>query len=202
MSETAKKTRKARNPNHLANLRRNPQNLKKGGRKPQPLTYTQMEYCAKRAHGMGVSQACLELGVTPWMGRNWEQKNVLIQDLLREYREQLKINAFEKVADQVKLETEFLDRKMLFLLQKTKKLDMAVARALHTGYQRTGAIKPSAVSAMATAAAAAAVNGLTGGTMAEVYKAKWLRDKEAAMAAQLENEYRDKLLLPTETTGE
>jgi hypothetical protein len=38
--------------------------------------------------------------------------------------------------------------------------------------------------------------------MKEVYKSKWLRDKEAAMAAQLENEYRDNLLLPAKPASE
>jgi hypothetical protein len=93
-------------------------------------------------------------------------------------------------------------KKAIFLLQKAKKLDMAVARALHAGYQRTGAIKPSTVSAMATAAAAAASNGVSGGTMRQVYKSKWLREKEAAMATDLENEYRDNLLLPAKPASE
>jgi hypothetical protein len=79
---------------------------------------------------------------------------------------------------------------------------VAVARTLHTGYQRTGAIKPSTVTAMAAAASAAAANGVSGGTMREVYKSKWLREKEAAMAAQLENEYRDNLLLPAKPASE
>jgi hypothetical protein len=58
----------------------------------------------------------------------------------------------------------------------------------------------STVSAMATAAAAS--NGLSGGTMNEVYKSRWLREKEAAMATQLENEYRDNLLLPAKPASE
>jgi hypothetical protein len=76
---------------------------------------------------------------------------------------------------------------------------VAVARTLHTGYQRTGAIRSSTVTAMATAAAAAADNGVSGRTMKEVYRSRWLREKEAAMAIQLENEYRDNLLLPAKT---
>ena len=34
----------------------------------------------------------------------------------------------------------------------------------------------------------------TGGTMAEIYKSKWLREKEAKMAAELEDEYASKRL--------
>jgi hypothetical protein len=55
---------------------------------------------------------------------------------------------------------------------------------------------------MATAAAAAAGNGVSGGTMKEVYRSRWLREKEAAMAIQLENEYRDNLLLPAKPASE
>jgi hypothetical protein len=109
---------------------------------------------------------------------------------------------FEKTAEKVEMRTEFVDKRAIVLLQKAKKLDVAVVKALHSSWQRTGAIKPSTVSAMATAAAAAASNGLSGGTMKEVYKSRWLREKEAAMAAELENEYRDNLLLPAKPAGE
>jgi hypothetical protein len=109
---------------------------------------------------------------------------------------------FEKTAEKVEMRTEFVDKVAIVLLQRAKELDMAVAKAIHSAWQRTGAIKPSTVSAMATAAAAAAANGVSGGTMKEVYKSKWLRDKEAAMATQLENEYRDNLLLPAKPASE
>jgi hypothetical protein len=198
---TPKPTKKRKpSARELANLKPHPKNLRPGG-KPK-LTYTQLEFCALIAHGIAVPQACLELGVATWQGHNWTRRNELVRKLITEYQEQLKINAFEKIAEKIELRTEFLDRHTITRLQKAKKTDMAISKLIHTGYLRTGAIKSTSISATAQAAAAAAAHGVTGGTMRQVYKSQWLRDKEAELAAECEKEYAANRLLPDKTASE
>jgi hypothetical protein len=60
--------------------------------------------------------------------------------------------------------------------------DLAVVKMFEIGYRRTGDIQPSKVNNQTN------LNVTPKGTMAEIYKAKWLRDKEAQLAAQFENE--------------
>ena len=61
---------------------------------------------------------------------------------------------------------------------------------IEAGWKRLKLIDPPRIVNNVAAGAVAT----TGGTMAEIYKSKWLREKEAKMAAELEGEYASKQL--------
>jgi hypothetical protein len=63
-------------------------------------------------------------------------------------------------------------------------------KVMELGYKALGIIQPSRVITQANAT----VVPLQGQTVFEVYKSKWLRDKEAAMADCLEDQYAKQLL--------
>jgi hypothetical protein len=61
--------------------------------------------------------------------------------------------------------------------------DMAIVKMFEVGNKRTGDIQTAKVTNNQTGVVVA-----PGGTMREVYKSKWLRDKEGALAAEFEAE--------------
>jgi hypothetical protein len=61
---------------------------------------------------------------------------------------------------------------------------------MELGYRAMGAIQPNRVVAQASAI----VVPPQGQTVFEIYKAKWLLEKEAAMSAHLEEQYGKRLL--------
>lgn len=63
-------------------------------------------------------------------------------------------------------------------------------KAIEIGYKAMGAIQPNRVVAQASAMVAPP----QGQTVFEIYKSKWLRDKEAAMSDYPEDQYAKKLL--------
>ena len=94
------------------------------------------------------------------------------------------------------IEREFLDVHLAHQIangetHKTRG-DADRVKAIELGYKALGVIQSSRVIAQASATLVSP----QGETVFEVYKSKWLRDKESAMAAHLEEQHGKRLVPP------
>jgi hypothetical protein len=115
--------------------------------------------------------------------------------VLREYERRKKEESWSAAKNQVVVTREFLDeqfiRRLVNMKTHPKVGDMPIVKMIEVGYKRTGDIQPAKISNQASAGVAVA----PGSTMKEIYKSKWLREKEARLAGECEKEYGDERLL-------
>ena len=106
--------------------------------------------------------------------------------MLREFENLKKEEAWSTAKNQVLVTREFLDEQFMYRLVNMRTHervgDMPIVKMFEVGYKRTGDIQPVRITNQSHTGVVVAA----GGTMREVYKAKWLRDKEAALAAEFE----------------
>ena len=111
-----------------------------------------------------------------------------IQPVLREFEDRKREETWNTAKNLVFVTREFLDEQFMYRLVNMRTHhrsgDMAIVKMFEVGYKRTGDIQPVRITSQSQAGVVVAA----GGTMREVYKAKWLRDKEAALAAEFEAE--------------
>jgi hypothetical protein len=132
-----------------------------------------------------VKQASLQAGYSAWWGYEL-LKMPRIQPVLREFENLKKEEAWSTAKNQVLVTREFLDEQFMYRLVNMRTHervgDMPIVKMFEVGYKRTGDIQPVRITNQSHTGVLVAA----GGTMREVYKAKWLRDKEAALAAEFE----------------
>jgi hypothetical protein len=164
-------------------------NLSRGhrGRKARTaVTEAEISFCAYFVLTGNVKQASLQAGYSAWWGYEL-LKMPRIQPVLREFEDQKKEEAWNTAKTQVHVTREFLDEQFMYRLVNMRTHqrsgDMAIVKMFEVGNKRTGDIQTAKVTNNQTGVVVA-----PGGTMREVYKSKWLRDKEGALAAEFEAE--------------
>ena len=165
-------------------------NLSRGhrGRKARTaVTEAEISFCAYFVLTGNVKQSSLQAGYSAWWGYEL-LKMPRIQPVLREFENRKKEEAWSTAKSQVLVTREFLDEQFMYRLVNMRTHqrsgDMAIVKMFEVGYKRTGDIQPVRINNQSHTGVVVAA----GGTMREVYKAKWLRDKEAALAAEFEAE--------------
>jgi len=181
----------------IKSKQQNRQSLSRGhrGRKARTaLTEAEIAFCAYFVLTGTVKQASLQAGYSAWWGYEL-LKMRRIEPVLREFVMRKKEEAWSIARGQVAVTREFLDEQFMFRLinMKThpKVGDMPVVKMLEVGYKRTGNIQEPRISNQASAGVVIA----PGSTMKQAYKSKWLRDKEAELAAECEEESRNNRVL-------
>ena len=165
------------------------------GRKARTaLTEAEIAFCALFLLTGNVKQSSLQAGSSAWWGYEL-LKMPRIQPVLREYEKRKKEESWNVAKNRVVVTREFLDeqfmRRLVNMRTHPKVGDMPIVKMFEVGYKRTGDIQAVKISNQASAGVAIA----PGSTMKEIYKAQWLCDKEAQLAAECEKEYRDERLL-------
>lgn len=159
------------------------------GRKARiALTEAEIAFCTYFVLTGNVKQASLQAGYSAWWGYEL-LKMPRVQPVLREFECRKKEEAWSTAREKVEVTREFLDEQFIFRLVNmethSKVGDLPVVKMFEVGYKRTGDIQPAKINNHASAGALIA----PGSTMKQIYKSKWLRDKEAELAAECEAEH-------------
>ncbi len=176
-------------------------NLRKGGGhrgRRQVLTVQQHAFCSAYIRLGSASGAARYAAHHPGSGYRLLE-NPSIQAQIRKLQQQAERRE-ERLAERTfAIEREFLDVHLAHQIAngETHKLrgDADRVKAIAIGYKALGAIQPSRVVAQASTA----VVPPQAQTVFEIYKSKWLLEKEAAMSAHLEEQYGKRLLPGKET---
>ena len=160
----------------------------RGRKERTALTEAEIAFCAYFVLTGNVKQASLQAGYSAWWGYEL-LKMPRIQPVLREFERRKKEETWNTARGQVAVTREFLDEQFILRLVNMKTHpnvgDMPVVKMFEVGYKQTGDIQPAKISNQASAGVVIA----HGGTMKQMYKARWLVEKEAQLAAEFESEY-------------
>jgi hypothetical protein len=172
--------------------------LKRGGRKKgsgRQITSQQEDiFCLLLKLGRGKSgkAAAVEAGFAPSAAYSL-LRQPRIQERLAQIDNELSQEAREYFAKEYALEVSLCDENAarIMCVEKPHKFRGFAdqVKMIEAGWKRLKLIDPPRIVNNATASAVAA-----GSTMAEIYKSKWLRDKEANLAADLEAAHASKQL--------
>lgn len=180
-------------PNSLANLRKS----HGGGKRPRKVTTLQEDlFCFHLKLGKGQIAAARLAGFDGMMGyKLMNQARILkrLGEVDEEFLGELRQVIVKEYALQVSLCDENAAR--IMCVEKPHRLRGFAdqVKMIEAGWRRLKLIDPPKIVNNNIAGAVA------GGTMAETYKSKWLRQKEAEMSAVLEVEYGQSL--PDKTTS-
>ena len=181
------------------NLHPNTANLNRSGRRKgsgRKVTSQQEDiFCLllKLGRGKSAKAAAMEAGFAPSAAYSLLRQH-RIQKRLAQIDEDLSQKAWEHLAKEYVLEVSLCDvnAARIMCVEKPHKFRGFAdqVKMIEAGWKRLKLIDPPRIVNNVAAGAVAT----TGGTMAEIYKSKWLREKEAKMAAELEGEYASKQL--------
>ena len=138
-------------------------------------------------------------GIRPHWQRHWCRslcrrllENPSIQAQIGKLQEQAEKCEERRVERAFSINREFLDSNLAHLIVNGEthavRGDADKVKAIEVGYRTLGMIQPSQVVNQAVASTAGTIP-VQERTMRQVYKSKWLVDREAAMSTQLEQEY-------------
>jgi hypothetical protein len=172
--------------------------LKRGGRKKgsgRQFTSQQEDiFCLllKLGRGKSARAAAMGAGFAPSAAYSL-LRQPRVQKRLAQIDEELSKEAREYFATEYALEVSLCDENAarIMCVEKPHKFRGFAdqVKMIEVGYKRLGLIDPPKIVNNNTAAVVG-----TDGTMFQIYKSKWLREKEAKMAADLESEYASKQL--------
>ena len=174
-------------------------NLRKGGGRPgrrMILTEQQHAFCSAYLRIGSATGAAVYAGYHPGSGYRLLE-NPAIKGQIQKLQE-LAERREEHLAEKTFLiEREFLDVHLAHQIANgaTHKVrgDADRVKAMELGYKALGVIQPNRVVAQASAIAMPP----QGQKVFEIYKSRWLIEKEAAMSAHLEEQYGKRLLPPS-----
>ena len=177
-------------------LEPNAANLRKGGGRLSRrtlLTEQQHAFCSAYLRIGSASGAAVYAGYHPGSGYRLAE-NPPIKAQIQKLQEQAERREEQLAEKKFLIEREFLDVHLAHQIAngETHKLrgDADRVKAMELGYKALGVIQPNRVVAHANAV----VLPPQGQNMLDIYKSKWLREKEAAMAAYLEQQDGKRLL--------
>lgn len=154
------------------------------------LSKPEEDFCQHYFDTNCILEAALEVGISRTQGYVWFRKRP-IQDRIEQISQQYKDLAgrarVRKAVEEDLVKEGFVDFQLMQMAKKGEgKGKHGRLRACFLLYQKLGLVEqnPQVVNNNNNAAAA-----LAGGTMADVYKAKWLVDTEKMMAEKLKQEY-------------
>jgi hypothetical protein len=165
-------------------------NLRKGGRRPgrrQVLTEQQLAFCSAYVRIGSASGAAIYAGYHPASGYRLLE-NPSIKDQIQRLHENAERREEQLAEGTFAIQREFLDVHLAHQIanggtHKTRG-DADRVKAIEIGYKTLGVIQSNRVVAQASAT----VVSPQGQTVFEIYKSRWLIEKEAAMAARLEGQ--------------
>ncbi len=165
-------------------------NLRKGGGRTGRraiLTEQQLAFCSAYVRIGSATGAAVYAGYHPASGYRLLE-NPAIQGQIQKLKEVAEWREEQLAEKAFLIEREFLDVHLAHQIangetHKTRG-DADRVKAIEIGYQALGVIQSNRVVAQASAT----VVSPQGKTVFEIYKSKWLLDKEAAMAARLEEQ--------------
>jgi len=179
-------------------------NLRKGGGRPhrrQVLTEQQHAFCSAYVRIGSACGAAVYAGYHPASGYRLLE-NPSIKTQIQKLQQQAERREEQFAEKKFAIEREFLDVHLAHQIAngETHKLrgDADRVKAMELGYKALGIIQSSRVVAQANAV----LLPPQGQNMLDIYKSKWLREKEAAMAAYLEQQDGRRLLLGKEPQDE
>jgi hypothetical protein len=165
-------------------------NLRKGGgrtRRRAILTEQQLAFCSAYLRIGSATGAAVYSGYHPASGYR-VLENSAIQAQIQKLQEQAERREEQLAEKTFAIEREFLDVHLAHQITNgaTHKVrgDADRVKAMELGYKALGVIQSNRIVAQASAT----VVSPPGKTVFEIYKSKWLLDKEAAMAARLEKQ--------------
>lgn len=107
---------------------------------------------------------------------------------IEQQRKEMAESAKEEAKAKFELTGEFIDIHVAQRLAKKKLKDSVFVGLAEVAYKSIDRIRPARIVASATAGAALGLQSPAGSSMFQVYKSKWLREKEAEMAQRVQGE--------------
>jgi hypothetical protein len=149
------------------------------------------EFCQALFDSDGdATKAAILVGYSGWWGR-YLARLPRIRQRLQEISQQFAKQREKDRLGNARLTEAFLDEQLMFVAANGGRREQA--KAIELGLRKLKLIEPNGPRAIAAAAAGTIVGGTFGGpTMAEIYKSKWLREKERALAADAEAEFKQR----------
>lgn len=166
-------------------------NLKKKktkGRKPRAISKQEMDFAAHYVFSGKPVESAIYAGipVTPYIYQ------ILQRPAVAAYVVKLRAEAAEHSAETARakfeLTGELIDIQVAQRLTKKKMSDHNFVNLAEVAYKSIDRIKPARTVVSQTAAAAMGLSSANGSSMYQVYKSKWLREKEAEMSQRAESE--------------
>lgn len=165
-----------------------PSKLRRGrakSKRTRPLTAVQERFCGKRALGIGVQGAAAEVYIS--FSRAWAwNRDPRIQARVEELRKQVAADLFHDELASYKLNLQHADVEVTRVASMEKPHAYRgfsdKTHAIELIYRRLKAIEPR-TSVRATAEVGVGV--IAGANMREVYKSRWLIEKEETLRKQL-----------------
>lgn len=162
--------------------------LGRRGRKARTtVTEQEVKFCGLYVGTGNVRQSSLAAGFNEYWGYSL-LKTPRIKTLVAEFEQKKKDEGWEAAKAQVAVTREFLDAEFISRLVNMTTHDrigdLAIVRMFEAGYKRTGDILPARVSV--SQQQAQQQTGAPPATAFQVYKSKWLREKEARWKHELE----------------
>lgn len=171
------RVKRTRAKGHIPNLRSHPEGLKRGGKKEQPLTIAELEYCNFRAQGLSIADS----------GRYSDLPNTTIYTVelrqpIRDMIDKMKSEYVQAIIDRTKRQTEELStfvhgefrHRMRTMVTHEVRGDADVVKALEVGFKAIGSIQPQQTINNATAGSSATASA---GIFAKrLYLPDWRRE--------------------------